>query len=114
VLAEADVRAALRTVVDPCSIATGVPIDLLDMGLVKRIEIDRGHVLVELRLTSPICWQSMNIRDAIREAVGRIDGVDTIQVPVDHGADWMPDMMSPAARARLRRARPLTDSGRRT
>ena len=28
-------RDALRRVVDPCSIATGVPVDLLDMGLVK-------------------------------------------------------------------------------
>jgi metal-sulfur cluster biosynthetic enzyme len=107
VVAEAEVRTALRTVVDPCSIATGVPIDLLDMGLIKRIEIDGGTVLVELRLTSPICWQSMNIREAIRDAVGALPGVDTIDIPVDHGADWMPDMMAPTARARLRAARPL-------
>jgi hypothetical protein len=39
-------RDALRRVVDPCSIAAGVPVDLLDTGgLVKGLRLDGGTAL---------------------------------------------------------------------
>jgi metal-sulfur cluster biosynthetic enzyme len=102
------VRAALEQVVDPCSIATGVPVTLEDMGLLQDIESTQGHVRVVLRVTSPFCWQQANIREAVERAALSVENVVSATCEVDAAAVWMPDMMAPRARARLRRARPLT------
>jgi metal-sulfur cluster biosynthetic enzyme len=101
------VRLALRAVVDPCSIATGVPIDLLDMGLVKRVEVAAGVATVELRVTSPMCTQIGLIRERIDEVIGGLRGIEQVVIEVDARAEWWPEMMAPDARARLRAVRPL-------
>jgi metal-sulfur cluster biosynthetic enzyme len=104
---EADVLAALARVADPCSIATGAPVDLVEMGLVERVELSEGQVTVTLRLTSPICWQSSHIVAAARRHVLELEGVTGVTVEIDHEGDWMPELMAPEARERLRRLRPL-------
>jgi metal-sulfur cluster biosynthetic enzyme len=101
------IHAALGGIVDPCSIATGVPISLVDMGMVKEVVDDRGAVCVTLRLTSPICWQAANIVAMVEEKVGAIPDVASVQCRFDAASEWMPDMMSRDAQARLRRLRPL-------
>lgn len=101
------IRQALRDVVDPCSIATGVPIDLIDMGLVKRVDVTAGVASVELIVTSPMCMQVGLIRSRIEEVVGRLPGVDRVVIEVDARAEWWPEMMAPQAQARLRSVRPL-------
>jgi len=102
-----EIRAAVATVVDPCSIATGEPISLVDMGLLQSIAVDDGAVEVTLIVTSPVCWQSMNMIAAVERAVTRIDGVRTVRCRVDPAGEWLPEMMAPESQARLRRLRPI-------
>ena len=110
-ISQDQVTEALRSVVDPCSIATGAPIDLVDMGIVRGIEIDQTHVEIQLRLTSPVCWQATNITSAIEDAVMAIDGVEQVTCDTRSGAwEWTPDMMAPSAQARLRRLRPMPET----
>lgn len=104
---QSDVKLALERVVDPCSIATGVPITIPDMGLVKAINIDGGRVAIMLGLTSPVCFQVQNIIVAVERVVGEIPGVTDVDCQIDPASDWMPDMMAESARAALRRVRPL-------
>lgn len=104
----AAIRAALEEVVDPCSIATGVPINLIDMGMVKTVTLtEDGVANVELRLTSPVCWQAANIIEQVEKVVACVQGVTKVNCTVDAAAEWLPDMMAPAPRAELRRIRPL-------
>jgi metal-sulfur cluster biosynthetic enzyme len=100
-------RDALRRVVDPCSIATGVPVDLLDMGLVKDLRLDGGTAHVELLVTSPLCTQIGLIIERVQEVLEDVDGVGSVEVTVDARAQWWPGMMSASARERLRAVRPL-------
>lgn len=102
--------AALRRVVDPCSIATGVPINLVDMGLVKQVESEEGEVRIELRLTSPICWQAANIIAEVERFVAPLPGVRSVQCTLDASSDWMPDMIAPHMRERLRQVRPIAEA----
>jgi len=106
----AEIHAALDRVVDPCSIATGVPISLVDMGMVKEIGFEDGAVRIALRLTSPLCWQATNILAKIEELVGALPGVSSVACAFDTGNEWLPSMMADVARARLRRIRPLPAS----
>jgi metal-sulfur cluster biosynthetic enzyme len=106
----AAVHAALARVVDPCSIATGVPINLADMGMVKQVGVDKGAVQITLRLTSPLCWQATNILAKVQELVGAIPGVSSVACDFDAGNEWLPTMMAEAARVRLRRLRPMPEN----
>jgi metal-sulfur cluster biosynthetic enzyme len=107
-ISQDQVTEALRSVVDPCSIATGVPINLVDMGIVRGINIADTHVEIQLRFTSPVCLQAINIASAIEDAVMAIDGVEQVTCDTRSGAwEWKPEMMAPSAQARLRRLRPM-------
>jgi metal-sulfur cluster biosynthetic enzyme len=99
------VHAALRKVVDPCSIATGVPIDLVDMGMVKDVEIRDGRVRVTIRITSPTCWQLTNIRAEVLAVLSEIPGVSEVSCEVDVTDEWEPSMLSEKARRRTSSAR---------
>ena len=103
----AQVRDALARIVDPCSIATGVPLTLFEMGMVEDIAIEDGRVTVTLVLTSPVCWQAGNIMAAVETSIGGLPGVASVACTVNHNAEWLPEQMEPGARRRLRAARPV-------
>ncbi|WP_345525457.1 metal-sulfur cluster assembly factor [Nocardioides endophyticus] len=103
----AGIRRALQLVVDPCSIATGVPISIVDMGLVLDVSVDGEAAQIKLCMTSPICMQITNILNEIRKHVLAIPGINEVEVPVDAQFEWLPDMMSTRSRERLRAVRPV-------
>lgn len=104
----AAIQAMLDQVVDPCSIATGLPISLTDMGMVTEVTLNEDGVAhVELRLTSPVCWQAANIIAQVEKVVASVPGVSKVICTVDPKAEWIPDMMAPGPRAALRRLRPM-------
>jgi metal-sulfur cluster biosynthetic enzyme len=105
-LNQADVVRALRTVVDPCSIATGRPVDLVDMGLVQKVDVDDSAVTVVLQLTSPFCFQVGMMAERMESAVLEHTQARSVTVKIDHHAEWMPSMMSESARRSLRLIRP--------
>jgi metal-sulfur cluster biosynthetic enzyme len=106
------VQALLTRIVDPCSIATGAPIDLVSMGLIERISVVGGRVEVELALTSPVCWSAGLIVEEIRSVLLAEPGIREVEVRVDPYADWTPDRISAQAQDRLARLRPRTRVGR--
>ncbi len=86
----------LDEVKDPCSVATGTPMGLAEMGLVRSVEIsDDGEVDVVLRLTSPFCEMIGFLKSS---AIGKIEdlpGVASVTVESDSGFDWSPEDMAP-------------------
>jgi metal-sulfur cluster biosynthetic enzyme len=103
-----EVHRALERVVDPCSIATGVPITLADMGLVEDVAVTGGRAQIRLRVTSPFCMHIGNIQERILHVVGEVPGVDDVDLEIDDGMNWLPSMMAPESQRRLRAIRPLT------
>jgi metal-sulfur cluster biosynthetic enzyme len=104
---------ALERVVDPCSIATGVPISVVKMGMVKHVDFDdEGVAHVLLRLTSPICWQASNIVEMVETVLAKLPSVTKAVCTLDPKSDWMPDMVDPEARRRLRLVRPISTKPR--
>ena len=101
--AEDAVRDALREIVDPCSAATGSNLDIVEMGLLKSVEVDAGEVCVEMRLTTPACHMVPYFIEEIDESVGALSGVESVEVETDDGMEWEEDMMSEEA-TRKRRA----------
>ncbi|BBB14396.1 iron-sulfur cluster assembly protein [Sphingopyxis sp. FD7] len=100
------IRRELDTIKDPCSIASGVPLGLDEMGLIDRIDIVGAAVTVYLRLTSPFCHMIGFFHVEAARLLGAIDGIETVQVIADNGLDWTPSLISAKAQ-RLRSERIL-------
>ena len=67
------VEDALREVYDP-----EISVNVLDLGLIYKIEVTGSHCLVEHTLTSMMCPFADQICKDIQDAVSGVDGVDTV------------------------------------
>jgi metal-sulfur cluster biosynthetic enzyme len=91
---EERVREALCTVDDP-----EVGMNIVDLGLVYRIDIAPDRVRVELTMTTPACPMGELITDNARRAVCAVSPQDlAVEVVLAWDPPWTPDMMSESAR----------------
>jgi len=81
------VREALRDVKDP-----EMGINIVDLGLLRGIEIDpaSGRVEVRMTLTSPMCPIAPEIVEAARFTVSRLPGVREAAVELVWRPPWDP------------------------
>jgi len=96
------VREKLDEIVDPCSEARGTDISIVEMGLLKRIEVDGGSVHVELRITSPSCMMVGYFIEQASERVGSLPGVEEVTLSTDAGLSWRDEMLAEEAKERRR------------
>ena len=92
----------LRQVIDPCSVGSANPMNIVEMGLVKAIDIQDGHVRIQLCLTSPTCMMLEHFVAEARRLVGPLPGVHAVDVRGDVGLEWTPDRIDEKARRRRR------------
>jgi metal-sulfur cluster biosynthetic enzyme len=91
------IRAALRKVVDP-----EVGANIVDLGLIYRIDLDGRQLRIEMTMTSPACPMGEMI---VEDAYAELDRI----LPVDYLAEirlvweppWTPAMMSEKCRLSL-------------
>lgn len=98
---------ALREVIDPCSIAAGEPLDIVEMGLVRDVRVTDVDVEVELWVTSPLCTQIGLIRERAAVAVHQATGIPGVRCIVDPRGEWLPSDITDEARRRMRRRLPI-------
>lgn len=84
------VRAALSRVYDPCSVASGRPTSILDLGLVLGWERDGPSLALRLCVTFPGCTMAPNFIEAARAELLRIEGVEAVTCEVDTAHVWQP------------------------
>lgn len=103
---ERQITAALDAVNDPCSVAAGAPLSLLDMGLVRGWELSAdGDLEVRFDVTAPVCLMAGHFAADARERLGAIPGVRTVTIRIDPSGDWSPERISARGRERLARRR---------
>jgi metal-sulfur cluster biosynthetic enzyme len=91
------VREQLDEIVDPCSEARGTDISIVEMGLLKSIEVTDGSVHIDLRITSPSCMMVGYFIEQAQERVGSLEGVEEVTLSTDAGMDWREEMMADSA-----------------
>ncbi len=92
-----DVETALRRVHDPCSIAAGCPVSIVDMGLVRDWELDeQGTLFVTMCVTSKSCMMAPHFTRAAEDELRRLNGVTDVRIDIDPGVFWTTDMMTEA------------------
>jgi metal-sulfur cluster biosynthetic enzyme len=101
-----DVARVLNTITDPCSAAAGVPIGLVDMGIVESIDIDGDTVKIKVLPTFPGCVYIAIFSNEIRNKLAELDWTSDVTIDLEaQGSVWDEDRMSPSARTRLHQAR---------
>ncbi|MEW9898789.1 metal-sulfur cluster assembly factor [Chitinivorax sp. PXF-14] len=84
------VRDLLTQVIDP-----EVGVNIVDLGLVYRIESLPEHILIEMTMTSPACPMGEMIMDDVEAALTRgIPETRDIRVHLVWEPPWTPAMMS--------------------
>jgi metal-sulfur cluster biosynthetic enzyme len=111
----------LNEIIDPCSAAAGAPAGLVDMGLIRSLEVVDGEVTVVVRVTHPSCMMAPIFLAKVQQLANEVPGVTAIHASLDTGFDWTEADMTPEYRERLKlrrararppRARPSTPASR--
>jgi metal-sulfur cluster biosynthetic enzyme len=74
---EEEVRDALREVLDP-----EYPISLVDLGLIRGIEVSGNRADIKLTYTCMGCPAMDMIQDDVRERILKMDGIDEVEIEV--------------------------------
>lgn len=92
-----DIREALRLVVDP-----EIGVNIVDLGLVYRIEVEGAYARITMTMTSPACPLGDYLKNCVRSAIRQhVPGVAAVDVRLEWEPPWDPDMMSNDARRQL-------------
>lgn len=94
-----EVRDALLTVNDP-----HIPVSIESMGMVREVRIsESGVVDVELAIPCLACPGVSMLKQAVKDAVGGLEGVSAVNVLEGWHHDWTTQAIDPAARDQMRR-----------
>ena len=76
-------------------------VNLVDLGLIYRLDVKDGEVQVEMTLTTPGCPMSDSMPGAVERALLTVPGVSSASVEVVWEPRWKPEMMSERAMREL-------------
>ncbi len=93
---EEEVRDALREVLDP-----EYPISLVDLGLIRGIEVSGDRAEVKLTYTCMGCPAMDMIQDDVRERLVEMEGIDEVEIEVVWET-WSRKDITPLGKKQLR------------
>jgi metal-sulfur cluster biosynthetic enzyme len=91
---------ALSDVFDPCCREKGISV--VDMGLLRSVDVHDRHARVELLLTSGWCPFAAGVLTDVADAIGTQPGVDSCEVQIVWDEAWTTDRLAESARRKLR------------
>lgn len=99
---ENEAWSALERIYDPCSVATRSPLNIVEMGLVREVEVDDDrNVRVSICPTSPSCMLMASITEGAEKELQAIDGAAKVEVRIDADFFWTPEAMTERGQAQL-------------
>jgi len=78
-----NIIAAIKTIKDP-----ELPINIYDLGLIRKLDIEDGSVHISMTLTTPNCPVADIMPTQVFEAVSMVDGVTTVKVELCWEPAW--------------------------
>lgn len=92
-----DILMVLREIIDP-----ELGINIVDLGLVYRVELNGNEVLVEMTMTSPACPMGLMLQEQARAAIEqKVPGLKSVQVDLVWFPPWHSGLMAANAQELL-------------
>jgi metal-sulfur cluster biosynthetic enzyme len=99
------VRSVANDVYDPCGMAMGLKLGLVEMGIVREVTAAPGdegwHVGVHLQLTSPGCQYFFYFQQELETRLTAHPDVSRVSIGWDNGLNWTPEDLHTSAREKL-------------
>ena len=76
-------------------------INLVELGLVRKLAVMNGEISIAMTLTTPGCPMSDSMPEAVARALHAIPGIRRVSVDLVWEPRWMPEMMSERAKREL-------------
>ena len=90
------VIAEIKKIYDP-----EIPVNIYELGLIYKIDIDNNKVNIEMTLTSPNCPVAESLPNEVKEKVKKIEGVSDVELKLVWEPPWTKDKMSEASKLEL-------------
>jgi FeS assembly SUF system protein len=90
------VIAALRQIHDP-----EIPVNIYDLGLIYGVEIDNGHAIITMTLTTPHCPVAETMPGEVELRTLAVPGIQSAEVNLVWSPPWDPGKMSDEAKLEM-------------
>ena len=87
---------ALRSIYDP-----EIPVNIYDLGLIYGVDLDEGHAIVSMTLTTPNCPVAETMPGEVEMRVMSVPGIATAEVNLVWDPAWDPGKMSDEAKLEM-------------
>jgi len=87
---------AIRSIFDP-----EIPVNIYDLGLIYGVDIDEGHAVVTMTLTTPHCPVAETMPGEVEMRVMSVPGIATAEVNLVWDPAWDPGKMSDEAKLEM-------------
>tara|TARA_Y100001958_G_C21158615_1_gene493043 strand:- start:612 stop:911 length:300 start_codon:yes stop_codon:yes gene_type:complete len=78
-----------------------IPVNIFELGLIYKIEVDHDKVIIEMTLTSPNCPVAESLPNSVKANILKIDGIEKVDLKLVWDPPWTKDKMSEAAKLEL-------------
>ncbi len=86
----------VKTVFDP-----EIPVNIYDLGLIYRIDINGSDCNIDMTLTAPSCPAADFLVEDLKQKVESVEGIEKVTVNLVFEPEWTKDMMSDEAKLEL-------------
>ncbi len=92
----ADVVDTLREIYDP-----EIPVNIYDLGLIYKIQVEQGNAEIDMTLTTPGCPVAQSFPGMVEATIKKIPGIQSAKVELVWDPPWTQDKLSEEARLQL-------------
>jgi len=92
----ANVIEALREIYDP-----EIPVNIYDMGLIYKVQIEEGKAEIDMTLTTPGCPVAQSFPGMVESTIKKVPGIKEAKVLLVWDPPWTQDNLSEEARLQL-------------
>ena len=86
----------LKTVFDP-----EIPVNIYDLGLIYKIDLNGNDLEVDMTLTAPNCPAADFIAEDVKQKLESNDGIDNVKINLVFEPEWDRDMISEEGKLEL-------------
>ena len=78
-----------------------IPVNIFELGLIYKIQINKEKVYIEMTLTSPNCPVAESLPKQVEEYILKVKGVSDVKLNLVWDPPWDKSKMSEAAKLEL-------------